>query len=52
MGQNTSKGGDDGLDTKLRIERIYDADREAILAALRIVLGLPTRLLGTEMDRR
>lgn len=30
-----------GLDKTLAIERTYDADREAMLAALRVILGLP-----------
>jgi hypothetical protein len=29
------------LDKSLEIERMYDADREAMKAALRVVLGLP-----------
>jgi hypothetical protein len=29
------------LDNRLPVERTYDADREAMLAALRVVLGLP-----------
>ena len=35
------KNGRKPLDNHLHIERIYDADREAMLAALRVVLGLP-----------
>lgn len=30
-----------GLDNTLALERYYEADREAMLAALRVVLGLP-----------
>ena len=36
------------LDNPLRIRAIYDADREAMLAALRVVLGLPKRLARGE----
>ena len=36
------------LDNPLAIERIYDADREAMKAALRVVLGLPKRLPGDD----
>jgi len=30
-----------GLDNSLAIERVYDPNREAMLAALRVALGLP-----------
>ena len=32
------------LDTPLAIERTYDPDESAMLAALRVVLGLPKQL--------
>ena len=38
------------LDTNLRIEAIYDADREAMKAALRKLLGLPTLLSEAPED--
>jgi hypothetical protein len=36
------------LDKSFAIERICDADREAMLAALRVVLGLPRRIKEAE----
>jgi len=42
-----------GLDTRLPLERVYDADRNAMLAALRVALGLPRAPLsgGKELGR-
>lgn len=39
------------LATPLDIERTYAPDREAMLAALRVALGLP-RVLGDDGERR
>jgi hypothetical protein len=33
--------GPQGVDNRLPVERVYDPDRNAMLAALRVVLGLP-----------
>ena len=40
-GSAQRNGTSHGLDTGLVIERVYDPDRNAMLAALRVVLGLP-----------
>jgi hypothetical protein len=36
------------LDNSLVIEHVYEPDRDAMLAALRSVLGLPKKLAGDE----
>ena len=43
------KNGRKPLDNPFAIEHVYKPDRDAMLAALRIVLGLPKRLV--ESDR-
>ena len=44
--------GPERLDKPLQIERIYDADREAMKAALRKFLGLPAPLSEAPEDRK
>ena len=39
------------LDNSLEIEHVYEPDRIAMLAALRVVLGLPKRLPDAETER-
>ena len=54
MDESDRKDGSNGrgLDNSLEIEHVCEPDRAAMLAALRVLLGLPKRLPGTEMDRR
>ena len=47
----TTRPAESSLDNGLQIQRIYDADREAMRAALRVALGLPKRLAGDEQCR-
>jgi len=44
--------GDRRLDNSLHIERHYDPDKPAMLAALRVVLGLPKQLPDMGMGVR
>ena len=41
-----SQIGQKTLDNPFVIEHVYEPDRDAMVAALRVVLGLPKRLAG------